>query len=178
MKQNPKTKTLFDKIEKGEINTNISEKFNLKDEWIEEIKDHSVNDFNFQKVREIVHEKSEFKDSNYVLWNGFSSRIQERNNFSDKELQLDNLALARGASNYASRLKDKLPTYLDTLPGLEILSTVEGQGNEFFPIIKPGKVEGGQTQYIPEPITNFKIEKGVKNFTSVLRNITDRSLKK
>jgi hypothetical protein len=153
-------------------------KFNLKDEWIEEIKDHSVNDFNFQKVREIVHEKSEFKDSNYVLWNGFSSRIQERNNFSDKEVQLDNLALARGASNYASRLKDKLPTYLDTLPGLEILSTVEGQGNEFFPIIKPGKVEGGQTQYIPEPITNFKIEKGVKNFTSVLRNITDRSLKK
>jgi len=152
-------------------------KFDLKDEWIEEIKDHSVNDFNFQKVREIVHETKEYLESNYVLWNGFSCRIQERKNFSEKEIRLDNLAIARGASNYAFRLKNKHPTYLDTLPGLEILSKVEGQGNEFFPIIEPGKVEGGQIQYIPEPITKFKIGKGLKNFTSVLRNITDRSLK-
>lgn len=153
-------------------------KFNTKDEWIKEIKDHSVNDLNFKKVIEIIHETKEYRESNYVLWNGFSSRIQERNNFSEKEIQLDNLAIARGASNYGFRLKNKLPTYLDTLPGLEILSTVEGQGNEFFTIIPPGKVEGGQTIKIPEPITRFKIEKGEPLFTSVLGNITDHSLKK
>ena len=153
-------------------------KFDLKDEWIEEIKHHSVNDFNFQKVKEIVHETEEYQESDYVLWNGFSSRIQNKEIFSEKETQLDNLAVARGASGYAYRLKNKLPTYLDTLPGLDILSTVEGKGNEFLPILPPGKVEGGQTQYIPEPITHFKIEKGVKHFTSVLRNPTDHSLKK
>ena len=62
-------------------------KFNLKDEWIEEIKDHSVNDFNFQKVKEIVHETEEYQESDYVLWNGFSSRIQNKENFSEKEIQ-------------------------------------------------------------------------------------------
>ena len=152
-------------------------KFDLKDEWIEEIKVHNVNDFNFQKVREIVHGTSEYQESNYVLWNGFSSRIQERKIFNEKEIRLDNLAVAKGASNYASRLKDNLPTYLDTLSGLDILTTVKGKGEEPLPIIKKGRVEGGKTKYIENPIKGISLKKNTKVFKSILRNSTENTYK-
>ena len=152
-------------------------KFNLKDEWIEEIKDHEINDFNFQKVRERVSKLEVYQDSNYVLWNGFSSRIQERKYFTEKEIQLDNLAVARGASDYGSRLKAKLPTYLDTLPGLDILTTVKGKGEEPLPIIKKGRVEGGKTKYIEDPIKGISLKKNTKVFKSILRNSTENTYK-
>lgn len=153
-------------------------KFNLEEQWIQEIADFDVNNTDFQEVINIVRASEDYDTSDYILWNGFSCRIQKKEVFNEKESQLDHLAVARGAADYAHRLNQGLPTYLDTLPGLEIMSKVEGRGIELFTIIEAGEVEGGQPKYTPVPIERFRLEKETPVFTSVLRNSTDDTYKK
>ena len=79
-------------------------------------------------------------------------------------------AIANGSRLYGERLLNGEPTYLDTLPGLYILSEVkELKTFAYFPLVKSGVLEGGQTWRLPDPLTRFSLTKGVSEFPAVLR---------
>lgn len=154
-------------------------KFPLDSNWRKEIADYSVGDTNFINLRNQILELEDYQSSDHKIWNGFPCRIQDPGIFTESEIVVDNMAVAQGAADYAQRQLDGRPTYLDTLPGIEILSEVGGTGHhKLFTVIPEGVAEGGKTVRIPEPLTHFMLEKETEIFTSVLRNIAEDSYKK
>lgn len=154
-------------------------KFNFEEIWKNDIAKHSLDEINFETMRKKITKMEEYDSTDYRFWNGFPARIQDSNIFSREETLIDKIAVAEGAADYAQRRIDGRPTYLDTLPGLEILSEVGGTGHhKLFPLIPEGVIEGGKTERIPEPLTHFRLEKDTEVFTSVLHNVAEDSYKK
>ena len=119
----------------------------------------------------------DYLSADHKIWHGFPCRLQDPDIFSDTEIVLDSKAVAKGAADYAQRRLDGRPTYLDTLPGLEILSKIESGGYKFFTVIEKDEVEGGQKVTIPEPLKQFMLEKDADKFESVLRDKTSEEAK-
>lgn len=76
-------------------------------------------------------------------------------------LHCDDGLLARGAGIFAHRLEKKLPTYLDTLPRLEMLISDKGEPT-WIDLLEPEQkwVEGGRLWQRPEKIRNLSIAAG------------------
>lgn len=153
-------------------------KYQLNDNWHREIRDYSVNDINFVELREKILNFEDWKDTDHIVWNGFLSRIQPSNLFSEHEIVMDELAVCSGAADYAARRQEGRPTYLDTIPELEILSSIEGtKKHDFFQLIEEDEIEGGSIKRTPKPRTEFKLEKNTIQFTAVLRIDKDKCKK-
>lgn len=161
------------------IEKNLSfEKLNFDDVWKDDIANHSIDDFSFQIIMKKIRDNEEYISVDHKFLNGFPARVQDSKSFSSNEILVDKKAVAEGAADYAQRRIDSMPTYLDTLPGLKILSEVGGTGHhELFPLIPKGVVEGGKTKRRREPLTHFSLEKHTKIFTSILHNVTENSYK-
>lgn len=130
----------------------------------------------FRQFEELVNQAADERSLTTILWNGFPSRIQPDPPSGNV---VDRCSVSLGAMEYAKRRKQGLPTYLDTLSGLEIMSKDSEKGTQvFYPLIEPGVVEGGETASTPEPVTQFALEKDAQEFTSVLRDPTNEACKK
>jgi hypothetical protein len=117
-----------------------------------------------------IKDKFDFKKMSAILWHGWPFRTMAKRKSQGKNYIMDENSVSRGAALYAEKLSQGLPTYLDTLPGLYILSKVKELGTHcFFHLIKPSVIEGGQTWKRAEPITRFSVSEGVKTFSAVLR---------
>ena len=133
-----------------------------------------VSDF-----RRVVFEKHDMRRISLVLWHGWPFRFVHVEHHQDNEFVLSEDAVSQGASLYASRPVDGLPTYLDTLPGLYIMSKVQGlQTHAFFHLVKPKVIPGGQSWERWKPLTRFALQKGIENFTTVLRRSDERKFRK
>ena len=116
--------------------------------------------------------KNNYDVANYsaILWHGWPFRVMNTMSRSGKNIILDEYAVCRGAALYTMKLAKGLPTYLDTLPGLYILSHVQELNTYcFFHLIKPSVIPGGQRWERVEPLTRFSILRGLQEFTAVLR---------
>ena len=134
-----------------------------------------VNVNSLRDITRLVSEKQDFGRMSAILWHGWPFRFAYEESYSDKEFVLNADAVCRGASLYASRLA----TYLDTLPGLYILSEVKELGTyAFFHLVKPSVIEGGHTWRRKKPLTRFSVRHGIDNFTAVLRRSDERKCRK
>ena len=133
-----------------------------------------VSDF-----RRVIFEKHDMRRISVVLWHGWPFRLVHVEHHQDKEFVLSEDAVSQGASLYASRPVDGFPTYLDTLPGLYIMSKVqELKTHAFFHLVKPKVIPGGQSWERQEPLTRFSLQKGIENFTTVLRRSDELKFRK
>jgi len=154
------------------------ERFLLKSSQRQKFIDFSYTDINFINLREMVLDHENWGSYDYILWNGLLCRTQDEDVFTDKEWVMEEDAISGGAADYVRRRQQDKPTYLDTLPELEIMSAVEGTArHEFFPLIKGGEVEGGGVKRTSEPLDKFKLEKDTTEFTAILR-INEEECKK
>ena len=152
-------------------------RFQLDSKWPKEIADHDVGGKNFKSLRKQILDMEDYISADHKIWHGFPCILQDPDIFSDTENVLDSKAVAKGAADYAQRRIDGRPTYLDTLPGLEIFSKVESGGNTFTTVIEKDEVEGGQKKTIDEPLKQFKLEKDADKFESVLRDESSEKAK-
>ena len=105
-----------------------------------------------------------------VLWHGWPLCRCSSAQLSERDTVLPSDAIALGADIYGRRLLAGEPTYLDTLPGLYILSEVkELKTFAYFPLVVAGVQEGGQAWRLPDPLTRFSVTQGVSEFPAVLR---------
>ncbi|MFH0960501.1 MAG: hypothetical protein V1897_17575, partial [Pseudomonadota bacterium] len=138
-----------------------------------------VNRNFINEVKRIVFEKHDIRHMSAVLWHGWPFRLAHVEQHQDKEFVLSENAVSRGACLYASRPIDGVPTYLDTLPGLYILSDVRELGTyAFFHLVKPSVIEGGHVWRRQEPLTRFAVQQGIDNFTAVLRRSDEGKCRK
>jgi len=118
----------------------------------------------------VVFDLQNWEPTDHFLWNGLLCRLQNNAVFKDEELLMEDIAVCSGAADYADRRQNGQPTYLDTLPELEIMSAIEGKGkHDFFQLIEGGEVEGGAIKRTPIPRDEFMLEKNTTEFTAVLR---------
>jgi len=154
-------------------------RFPTEQQWLDEARKMEVKGQTFKDIKRQVRRLQDEHSVRYVLWNGFPARIQKEKMFSNDDLLLNANSVSSGAAEYGCRRDEGLPTYLDTLPGLEVLSLDEAAGtHKFFEVIPPGVVPGGEKVRIPEPLRHFSLEKGTKQFTAVLHNIAQDDFKK
>ncbi len=154
------------------------EKLNTNSKWLNELGSFEIEGEDFQSIRERLIKEAMDAGAKTIIWNGLLPRRNEHILGTDEKL-MDQHAIARGAAEYGARRLKGIPGYLDTLPGLEILSRDEKAGShKFYPVIPPDVVEGGQKVRIPEPLTHFSLESGTTTFTSVLHNIAEDYYKK
>ena len=151
-------------------------KLNFENVWRNNIANHSLDEINFHTMRQKIRDLEEYNSADYTFWNGFPVRVQDSNIFSAEEILIDNKAVAEGAADYAQRRLEGRPTYLDTLPGLEIFSNLESGGYKFFLLIEKKEVEGGTKERIKEKMPGFKLD-NTELFESVLRDITTQETK-
>ena len=167
----PFSKDLFSFFDNGEGNDIylrkdlFYEKYEYDKDWIKQISNYSLKDQSFKSLQKVIRDMDEFGEKCLYKFE------------NDEILIGENTAVATGAADYGLRRSNGLPTYYDTLPGLEIFSNVEGGGHLFFKLIKAGEVEGGKTVRIPEPISRFLLEKDTDVFSSVLRYISNGETK-
>jgi hypothetical protein len=146
------------------------EKMILNQPILDSIRNKRVEDISFNDIQRGIEQIVEERDIKTVLWNGLLPRIQTSLKTINNYVLPEN-ASSRGAQEYGRRILAREPTYLDTLPGLEILSLEKRTGShKFFTVIPAGEAEGGQKVSIPEPLTKFKLEEGTEEFTAILRN--------
>lgn len=132
-----------------------------------------------REINRIVFQKHDIRRMSAVLWHGWPFRITQAEQHPDREFVLPADAVPKGSYLYASRPVDGLPTYLDTLPGLYILSEIqELRTYSFFHLVKPNVIEGGQVWRRQEPLTRFSVQKGIENFTAVLRRSDEHKCRK
>jgi len=156
-------------------------KLKIKENWKEDIAKHEVEGHSFLSIKEKIEENESYQSADMKIWNGFPVRIQDANIFPDSGDEIiigDKLAVAKGLAEYGQRIESGRPTYLDTLPGLEVFSRTEAAGYKFFNLIEMGEVEGGKKISTENPVTDFKLENGVTEFNSVLRFIASEQVKK
>jgi len=114
-----------------------------------------------------------------VLWHGWPFRILGNQGLPQHDEVLPADAVARGADLYGMRLLAGEPAYLDTLPGLYILSHIkEIAANAFFPLVAPTHQPGGTIWRLEPPLTRFDAKMGVSNFTAVVRRSDDPRCRK
>ena len=156
-------------------------KLKIKENWKEDIAKHKVDGHNFLSIKEKIEENKSYQSADMKIWNGFPVRIQDANIFPDSDDEIiirDKLAVAKGLAEYGKRIESGRPTYLDTLPGLEVFSRSEAAGWKFYNLIEMGEVEGGKKISTENPLTDFRLENGVTEFNSVLRFIASEQVKK
>lgn len=153
----------------------------LNNALLEDVANLAVNSCSMSDIRRTVSDKHDLTEMAAVLWHGWPVRMNEEMLEWDNEYVMDANAACRGASLYALKLLENIPTYLDTLPGLEILSEVQ-RGDmrvpEFCGLIEQGFIEGGGSKVIQEPIRHFSLKKVDTQFKAVLRTIDDRKCKR
>jgi hypothetical protein len=153
------------------------EKLILKKPILDSLRNKRVGETSFDDVRQGIEQIVEERGIKTVLWHGLLPRIQTSLE-SQGNYVLSEEASSRGAQEYGRRILAGEPTYLDTLPGLEILSLEKKTGSyKFFTVIPAGECEGGKTVRIPETITKFSLKEKIPDFTAVLRNIAEDSFK-
>jgi hypothetical protein len=129
-----------------------------------------VNNGFLKHLIEEIKSKFDFNRTAAVIWHGWPFRVIGFNNPGNRHYLTKDSSVCRGAALYGSRLSQGLPTYLDTLPGLYVLSEVKELGTHcFFHLIKPSVIEGGRSWKRKAPLTRFSVRKGIKSFTAVLR---------
>jgi len=139
------------------------------DELVDQVRAH-VNNGSLKALFDGIKAKFDINRTAAVLWHGWPFRVIDFKKPQNKHYITDESAVCRGAALYASKLSKGLPTYLDTLPGLYVLSEVKELGTHcFFHLIKPSVIEGGRSWKREEPLTRFSVREGVKMFTAVLR---------
>jgi len=138
-----------------------------------------VNRNFIRDVKQFVFENHDIRRMSAVLWHGWPFRFAHAEQHRNKEFVLSEDSVSRGACLYASKQIDGLPTYLDTLPGLYILSEVQELGTyAFFHLVKPSVIEGGDVWRRQKPLTRFAVQQGIDNFTAVLRRSDERKCRK
>ena len=112
--------------------------------------------------------KPSAKEADMVLWNGWPFRARKlAANGTNLVMSAD--SVARGCRVYAERVERGLPTYLEVMPGLAIMSrNPESDRDEFFPIIKQGEYLGGQTIHV-EPINRFSLDRCITELKIILQ---------
>ena len=144
-------------------------KFPLDTDWLNSLRKMEVKGEGFQQVESEVRRIQKKQGIKHVVWNGFPARLQKQSEYKDHDFLANADSVANGAAEYGRRRSADLPTYLDTLPGLKVLSLEKKSGRyKFFDVILAGEVEGGQIVRIPETITKFSLEEGIPDFTAVL----------
>ncbi len=114
-----------------------------------------------------------------VLWHGWPFRVSENQTMLPRDVLMPSDAVAQGAVSYGIRLLDGEPAYLDTLPGLYILSEVRELGTfAYFPLVVPGIWEGGRTWTLQCPLSRFSVKRGVAEFPAVLRRSDEQRCRK
>src|SRR5262249_5318686 len=76
-------------------------------------------------------------------------------------------AIARGCALFARRLGQNLPTYLDTLPSLDVYALTP-EGGRWEPLVRQSEVEGGR-DYTHAIKTEFALPRGAKDVEVYLR---------
>ena len=152
-------------------------KLKFDDEWKNDIAKHSLDKISFESMMKKIRNNEEYKSADYKILNGFPARVQESSLFSSDEYLVNKKAVAEGSADYTQRRLDGKATYLDTLPGLEIFSNVEGGGSTFVPLINKGEVEGGVKERREEKLSGVNLERDTEIFDSVLRDMTTQKTK-
>lgn len=145
-------------------------KINLKDPSTRNIIKRYHNPDSIRDIMRTVYEKHDLQRIAAVLCHGWPFRIGYTKGAHEKEILLPSDSVSHGAALYADRLLAGLPTYLDTLPGLYVLSEVKELGTyAFFHLVKPDVVLGGHLWQRQEPLTRFSVRHGIDKFTTILR---------
>jgi len=154
------------------------EKMMLQTSTLDTLRNTSIEHVNFRNIKAVVEKIATKRHVKSVLWNGLLPRIHASIDGAEHYL-LSGDAGSRGGQEYGRRRLAGEPTYLDTLPGLEILSRDEAAGShKFYAVIPEGVVEGGEVVRIPKPLKKFSLENGTQEFTAVLHNIAFDEFKK
>lgn len=130
----------------------------------------AVRDISPNTIQSQISAQHSFDSMAAVLWHGWPLRecitpVQTR-----RDVVLPPDAVALGADIYGARLLAGEPAYLDTLPGLYIMSEVtELKAFAYFPLVVPGTWEGGRIWRLPVPRKEFSVVRSVAQFPAVLR---------
>jgi len=153
-------------------------KLELHSKMMDHLRSATIAGQGFDSLKSEVDQMINDLDPTHVLWHGLPARLNSKSLGSEHILMKAD-AISNGAAEYGRRRVADEPTYLDTLPGLEILSLEKKTGtHKFFTVIPAGEVEGGQKVTIPETITMFKLEEGTEDFTAILKNPTTDTYKR
>lgn len=103
-----------------------------------------------------------------ILWHGWPFRSHQPI-VNDTNVVMPADSVAQGCRVYADRVERGLPTYLEKMPGLSIMSrNPNSNRDEFFPIIKEGEYLGGQIIYV-DPINRFSLDSRVTALKIILQ---------
>jgi len=103
-----------------------------------------------------------------ILWHGWPFRSRKPIVNNTNAVMPDD-SVARGCRVYADRVERGLPTYLEKMPGLAIMSkNPTTNRDEYFPIIKEGEYLGGQIIYV-DPINRFSLDSHVTALKIILQ---------
>ncbi len=113
------------------------------------------------------------------LWHGLPFRIDPSITGPGRGSILNDDAVSIGAMIYGDKLEKGQPTYLDMLPGLEVLSqSTETNTFNFYPLIPEGEIQGGTISKLDEPLSGFNLKDEIDKFNIVLRTIHDGKCKR
>jgi len=153
------------------------EKLKPKEDWRHYFSNIEINSDSFVSVLAKAERVQQESDASNVLYNGLLARMHAEDISNGEVMPAE--AIAVGTAEYASRRLDGIPGYLDTLPGIEVLSRDEGAGtHNYYDVIPAGEVEGGKTVRIPEPLSQFSLEQGIDIFNVVLHNVAEDIFKR
>jgi hypothetical protein len=145
-------------------------KLDLDGQALQERLEEQFRKGSVKKLLQAVRDKHDFSKMAAVLWHGWPFRSIFKADNNSKHYLLGEDAVSRGAALYAAKLAQGLPTFLDTLPGLYILSEVKELATFcFFPLVEPSIIEGGRTWQLQQPLSGFNVREGIRQFTAVLR---------
>jgi hypothetical protein len=114
-----------------------------------------------------------------MVWHGMPFRIDPNTPILNEAIILTDQAVALGAMMYGDKLEKGQPTYLDMLPGLEVLSqSTETNTFNFYQLIPEGEIPGGSISRLNEPLTDFNLKDELTNFNIVLRTTFNEECKK
>jgi hypothetical protein len=144
-----------------------------------ELRDQVMRDVSIKNIRAAISKQYPVASMVTVLWHGWPLRecVDALHSKCDVVLPAD--AVTRGAYLYGARLLAGEPAYLDTLPGLYILSEVkELKSFAYFPLVVPGVWEGGRTWRLPVPLRRFSVTKGVEQFPAMLKRSDEQNCRR
>ena len=145
--------------------------------WLDQLRSIQIEGQGWHEILGKVEAIETDTSARAIIWNGVIARLFE--NDTDGQILLNPDSVSEGAAEYGRRHLAGIPAYLDTLPGLEILSRDEAaRKHNYYDVIPGGEVEGGRTIRIPEPLKQFSLEKDTKTFTAILHNVAEDSYRR
>jgi hypothetical protein len=107
-------------------------------------------------------------EADLVLWHGWPFRA-DKSATNDRNVIMLADSVSHGCRVYADRVDNGLPTYLEVMPGLAIMSrNPVTNRDEFFPIINSGEYLGGQTINV-QPINRFSLDRCITELKIILQ---------